>query len=1143
MNQSLTIYRASAGSGKTFRLTLKYLMTLLGVRRPDGSMRLNHRNYGSVRRNVHREILAITFTNKATEEMKTRIVEQLSALPRLANADNAARPDAMTQMLMREIPCQPHELAEAAQDALRQLLADYRNFNVSTIDAFFQQVLRNMAYELDSAGDFRVTLDNEDVVSQGIALMFDEFNDSTDPDRLRSPLAKALLRFMQARRQNGTDFNIFNRGNNLHGSIIRAISDLFDEKYQLISAEFEAWLSQPGAVEKFADSVRVEQNRISEAVKARALDIAYKAESYGYMKKGVLNATNVLRRLETALQGKTMGTDVFGKGYFGEMRNGTISVFTAKYKNMAGADEFTEDYRAFASEYASLSLRAAILDIMAAQVDNFFLMRHAAEYIRRFRNSNNLVVLAETNELLSRIMGVDNQVPFIYEKMGVRLRNFFIDEFQDTSRLQWHNLRPLVDNSIAEGGENLIIGDVKQAIYRFRNSDSTLLHKVLTQQYPFAQIQGYRPEENTNRRSAAAIVRFNNTLFARWAKLNGLDTYGDVTQSIAPEKKDLPGYVCLLPVYADDNADENDNADEKSTVADKQMLAMVGQILRQHDDGYRWRDIAVLVNKKKQGVLAVDALMKAGIPVVTEEALLLVNSSVVNTIISTLKLMTGGVTRRKQNEKGNTAAAVQSMIATFDVLVNKHIAAGCDAERAYRLALDEAFRPEGPVETGMDIAAMANGGAPSTLTSMIESIINMRLTPGQRSQNVAFLAALHDVVLEFSGLYGNNPAEFLQYWREKGPTLAIVSPEDTDAVRILTVHKSKGLQFPCVHYPYASDALVSHAGIDTTWVATPAPLCAENYPPALCLLLTSKLDIPDSEFQKIYKSERSLALMDGFNRAYVAFTRAERELLLYCPVPGKRGAAYSCYAQLTEALLQTADDEEMRMGSDFYIDIARYVSDDGVLRIGAPTRPKTQQNGEDNLSGAVSLDGYEISMDGPGTSITAVEALMSVADDIDVDDDTDDEALSAANVGSFNEYERMIHVLCAIRRPSDAENILCRYRHFLADSVVRDIQSLLARQREDDPWDASAENILIQPTLYNPRADKLMRTRRPHRILHMAGNETRVVEFFHPAESPAAIDAHIENLHASAAMARVLFPGRTVRSVLFNIAQGVSAKI
>ena len=693
----MKILKASAGSGKTYHLSKHYVELLLKDRLPER----------------HRHILAVTFTNKATAEMKNRI---LSDLAKLAKTD------------------------PAAQKRLTELLHDYGAFSVSTIDRFFQRTLKAFSRELGQFADYQIELDKEALILETMDRILDSL---TEDDKelltwIRSALEETLSQ--------GDRF-FLDAGLKDVGMLLKN-----DEHRDLVQ---RYGISDTEAFGK--DRL----DRIRRECRGVIRDFTQRAEALGFpVEKGkIISPKNKLKLI----------------------------------KATPGLPElFEEDaYRPYCTAW--------ILDRM------LFQLGFAGEFYRAFDallQEKNLMCLDESNTLLRDIIA-GSDAPFVYEKLGVRFEHFLLDEFQDTSNIQWENFLPLLRESESHGGDNLVVGDVKQSIYRFRDSDWRLLGEEVVRAFPDATV---KPLEG-NWRSTEEVVDFNHRFFTFASQLLGLE-------KIYAEKK--PEVM---------RKEEKQRGSVQVTYCDDQDAAVLDSVRQAHAAGARWDDIAILVRNKAEGARLAACLIAEGIPVISDDSLDLKASPAVRRLVSLLQ--------------------------HFD---NPDDTIGSFLARSMDLEYPSQYH---------------------SLVDFCEQLVRalQAWDPASFEGQILFVQAFMDELQDWTRTNGNNLRYFLKAWEERD-TIYIGSPDDASSVRVLTIHKSKGLQFPYVIFPYAEKVGLYKAG--THWcrldpeATTLKEAAGGIYPVALDSLAEQ------SDFADAVRRERRLQLVDNINLFYVAMTRAEK---------------------------------------------------------------------------------------------------------------------------------------------------------------------------------------------------------------------------------------------------------------------------
>lgn len=700
----MKILKASAGSGKTYRLSKQYLDLLLNSRDED----------------AYRHILAVTFTNKATAEMKERILRNLFEESR------SERPT-----------------AAKARKILTSILHDYSAFSVCTIDKFFQQALKAFSREIGQFADYQIELDTASLVREAMDRLLDSLTE--DSRELLGWIQSSVSEQLKKGERPNVEKSLYEIGGRLR------------------STEHDDLISRYG----LDDSVMFSKERLKE-IGSRCAEI----------RKGF---EDKVRALGIAVK----------PGAQAERPNKTYLKAHADAEELFSSTEFV-DYNT-----------ACIIGKM------IYSLGLAGEFHASFQElvrEKNVMCLDDSNKILKDIID-GSDAPFIYEKLGVRYENFLLDEFQDTSNVQWENFRPLLKESESRGGNNLVVGDVKQSIYRFRNSDWNLLGRKVKEAFPLADEEAM---EN-NWRSSREVVEFNNGFFKFAAEKLGLsDIYSDVRQ-----------YV---------KSGEEQGGCVRISFTGEQQETVLESVRSAYDAGARYGDIAVLVRGNKEGGKIAEFLIKNGISVISDDSLELRSSQTVRNLVS---LLYG--------------------IDNPDDLVNGFISKSLEIVRPDRY---------------------------HSLVDLCEDLLrSLQVSePEQYAGELPFIQAFMDEIENWVEQNGNNLRGFLAHWEES--KFFIGSPEDPDAVRIITIHKSKGLEFPHVIFPYAEK--VGLYKFDEHWSRLEWNDMDGIYP----VNLSSRTS--DTHFNDAYQEERRMQTVDNLNIFYVALTRAGKSLHIIAGNPSDK---------------------------------------------------------------------------------------------------------------------------------------------------------------------------------------------------------------------------------------------------------------
>ena len=690
----IDIYKASAGSGKTHTLTQQYLRYLMESPETD----------------AYRHILAVTFTNKATDEMKQRVLETLSK----KSAEDTAE-------------------GRKARAVLVRILHDYSNFSITTIDKFFLQIIRAFAREIGQNGSYRVELDEASVIAAAVDSMLDSLDEEENA---------ALLGWMVA--------------------------------YAIESVE-----------------------------KGGSYDIAKSLYDFGRLflqedfriKKGLLGTAFVQDR-----------------SVIERVRRDTAARMAAFMEKYPKGSRKVDEYAKRRNETDKIIFDS--IGIMGISNDIYSRM---TEILRQ----KNLVLLSESKETIRKLID-DSDAPFIYEKVGNRYDHLMLDEFQDTSRIEWQNFLPLYRESISKGKDCMIVGDIKQCIYRFRGSDWETLNSGLAKDLD-ASVTDFRTLD-VNRRSARNIVKFNNLLYkdiARWLpdefaqQLS--EIYADAKQDYWKEQE---GYVKVKIVDYVTKAEFEEQALEWIKPSIEELKA----------NGFPAGGITVLARNNKQIAVIAQKLISEGYAVITDESLLVSSCPQVQKAVAVLKYLSSGT----------------------DDICNEQL-------RQLGVDLEKAVPSDG------------------SLYDLCEAIVRTWMGAVDKG-DIPYVNAFLDIVAEYISIYGSDISAFVRWWEETASKNRYISvPDGQDAVRIMTYHKSKGLSIDAVIIPFFNEPFVPRAGSDDYLWTTPDPeICEIGLFP-----VKYKSDLAKTFFSAEYDRERFLNAVDAVNAAYVATTRARQAMYIF----------------------------------------------------------------------------------------------------------------------------------------------------------------------------------------------------------------------------------------------------------------------
>ncbi|MFB9055533.1 UvrD-helicase domain-containing protein [Mariniflexile ostreae] len=810
---SFTIYDASAGSGKTFTLVKEYLKLLFQSNSP-----------GQFKR-----ILAITFTNKAVGEMKERIVSMLKLF---SNKSILISPHDMFVDICKDLDLQPDLLHEKSKSILEDIIHNYAAFDISTIDGFTHRLIRTFAYDLKLPLNFEVELDQD-------ALLFEAVDKLIAKAGTDQWLTKTIIDFAIEKTDDDKSWDIsfdFNKIAKLltsedHVPYVKKLKDKSIEDFKTLKTQLKVQIKNyEAAIIEKAQSVL---SQIEQA------GLEFKDFSSGYLPK----------HFEQLTKGKF---DIaFGNKWQEDLETKTLYPKRVTH-DIASTIESIQPQLALAFEETKQGVfQLKFLKAFYKNLTPLSVLNAINNELQILKEEQNKMLISEFNTIISN--EIKNQpTPFIYERLGEKFNHYFIDEFQDTSVLQWQNLMPLLSNSLAsEKGSAMLVGDAKQAIYRWRGGKAEQFIDLYNEnETPFPIKQNVKSLP-TNYRSYTEIVNFNNTFFKFLAnQVFSKEDYKNLYKSAHQNasKKDS-GYVELSFL----NIEREDNKDE---LYPEKVLSIIQNCL---DNGYEFQDICVLVRKKKEGIAVADYLSQRQIRIMSSETLLLNNAPEIVFINHILALLI-------QPKNHDIKVGVLNYLASKWRIDNKH------QFFVAHMAL--------PVEKLFQAFENFNVFINSTklmqlpLYELGETIVReFHLTDTSH----AYIQFYLDVVLDYTLKKGSDIKGFLDYFEKKKDNLSIVSPQGQNAVQIMTVHKSKGLEFPIVIFPYA-DLDIYRELEPKEWF----PIDPELFNGFSHTLLNYNKDFENygESGKQIYANHQAALELDNINLLYVALTRPVKQLYI-----------------------------------------------------------------------------------------------------------------------------------------------------------------------------------------------------------------------------------------------------------------------
>ena len=839
MVKPLTVYKASAGSGKTFTLATEYISLLVE----------NPMNY--------RTILAVTFTNKATEEMKMRILSQLYGIwKQLPDSDKYLKKVQEKTGLNAEV------ISQRAGIGLSNLLNNYNFFRVETIDTFFQSILRNMARELDLTTNLRIGLNDYQVEELAVDQLIADLS-TTDA------MLQWILQYIMDNISDDKSWNVI-------GQIKQFGRHIFSDAYKDVGRCLEEKLAEPGFFDQYTTRLRELRQSAEDCMKQFADaffaildDESLTVDDFLYGKAGVCGFFVKLRQgqFDEGIVGKRVTDSVGDPGKWYKKTHPRRELIHALADSKLDSllrqalDERPRQWRLYKS--ADLTLR---------HLSQLRLLSGIEQKVHELNQDANRFLLSDTQQLLHSLIG-DSDSPFIFEKIGAQLEHVMIDEFQDTSTVQWQNFRVLLDEAMSHmNSQNLIVGDVKQSIYRWRAGDWRLLNDIESQ---FDARQTETLPLGTNYRSQRRIITFNNTFFREAARLEYLSlqeineaeasqlekAYADVEQKI-PEDQPDEGFVRieLLP-----SEDYQEQVFQRLTETVSELLAA----------GATQEQIAILVRTNAVIPLIAQYFMEQmpEVTIVSDEAFRLDASSAVCLLINAMRLLV------RPADQLTKAAIVKSYHT--DILQDYQ---GDGVQMLATTDLDELL-PEAYIDHFDDLRSLPL----YDLAERLYTIFGLENLPGQS----AYVCAFYDYLVNFVNESAADITAFLNEWDETFCSKTIQSDE-TSGIRIFSIHKSKGLEYEHVICPFCDWQLEKQSGNILWCQPTEAPF---NDLPIVPVDYSQK-QMMGTIYEADYRHEHLQNTVDNLNLLYVAFTRACRSLF----VIGRRKATGTRSLLIEQAL-------------------------------------------------------------------------------------------------------------------------------------------------------------------------------------------------------------------------------------------------
>lgn len=916
----LQIQRASAGSGKTYALAKRFIFNLLAFKNENNQWKLRNRKQIE---DALTHILAITFTNKATNEMKTRIIENLSLIAKVSEGnidENILKQTPYLEDLHKATNQEYQKIGKAAENALSIVLNNFSLFKISTIDSFFQEILRTFTYETNINESYQLEIDTGYVADAALDASFQELDLHPQNMGTASFWLKTLMQDEAQKSQKWNLFNKQNSSNSIYSKIKKSLAQLESENFKDIKKILDLYFdSAQNCIEltKLYNKLRTKGIKERKEHYDRIMQALKKIESLpNYLSYTPEQINKNFRSHITKLKELTLDKDYdFSFSNFVKAK----SVFRPGYRDLDPVlDQAALDLYATLEGWNDLTQNSLYKNwkIYGRMLPYLGLIIEIRNFMSEFLDQNNLIKIGDTSYILKKIIG-DEDAPFVYERLGNRIDNYLIDEFQDTSRMQWDVLYPLLKEGISKDNESLIIGDPKQSIYRFRNADHNLISYVVPQSFPDHKSAGFSKEDNTNWRSHTNIIKFNNYFFKalsigvknlseskQASVVDFEDLYSNVVQH--PHNQDGRGYVEINFISKPD-IDESENLDEPEDELsvsrnwyDNIVLNRLGPLITSLiERGYNQKDIAILVNKNEKAQQIIKTLIsynntlsvdKKKIEFISEESLLVSSSPAVEIIIGVLSKLNKPELKIPEKGNENTEEVVIKKRPYYNwVDIKLNFDLFCQKNQSNSKIENLICFLDNP-DFEESIPGLLNQLPTPSLSSMVEAIIKSFLDESLLQSEGMYISTFQDLVTEFLAGHHNDPALFLEWWNVKSKKASVTSPDGIDAVQIMTIHKSKGLEFKCVIVPYAVEKFEADNDKEEWRWVKPFNIEGFNLPPILPVV--TGRDLKNSSHERLYYEFYDQIITDKINLYYVAFTRAKNELYIF----SKKNNAKSIYS-------------------------------------------------------------------------------------------------------------------------------------------------------------------------------------------------------------------------------------------------------
>ncbi|RPI16187.1 MAG: hypothetical protein EHM58_12365 [Ignavibacteriae bacterium] len=863
------IYKSSAGSGKTYTLVKEYLKIVLN--NPDN----------------FRHVLAITFTNKAAGEMKQRIIDKLKDLAEEKDPE-------LEQTLKNEGVKSIIKLN--AEIVLNRILHSYSLFSVFTIDSFLLRVVRSFSKELKLQLGYNIEMDVNEVMER--------ITDNLLSDIGKNPeLTSYLEDFVYQNIDDSKGWKIDKAIRNVGMEIFKErhwqqklvnTTDIYDDRSKIKILIKELF----NIVNGFEKEMLSLSEQAQEIIEGNGL----KMEDFAYGRGGVAGHVLVNLRLPNKYEptARAAGALEDPSKWYSKTSKNKIAILKAVNNGLQDVLVKAVD------NYSDNFLRYNTAKELVKMVYVLGIFNDLLDKLKTYRDENRVLLISDLNNILQKVTE-DNNSPFVFEKIGNYYKYFLIDEFQDTSTFQWNNILPLILNSLSENYFSMVVGDVKQSIYRWRSGNMKLLMENIYEDLRIFHEEVEDRYLDSNRRSCKEVVRFNNKFFKAAAHLlsnRSEDMSSDLYEKAYEDCEQKVDY-CKEGGYIKVTFNEDD---EEKGVSSRNVIneSVYNNIIELGEDGYSPRDITILVRTNKEGSEIAGYLLDKDIRVISNESLYLINSPNVKLLINLLQYIADNNNVMAKTEILLNYCYIQNNLSCLSDIFEDY--SRIDDCLFYKIVPQEFFYIENGIVNYKKLNPRLHNLSLYELVETLISIFKLNEKPD------AYLLRFQDALIEYLKTHTSDVVSFNDWWEENNSKFSIIVPEQEDAVKIMTIHKAKGLQNKIIIIPYADWRLDIDSTKETIWVSTDVDELLAGTP----FLVKAIKNLTSTYFDKDYRDELVQTYLDNLNLLYVAFTRAVDRL--YINIPSSKKKNNNTAGKLIKEII-TLDENfirDFKPGEDYY---------------------------------------------------------------------------------------------------------------------------------------------------------------------------------------------------------------------------------